>query len=59
MRKQILLSSLLFAGLGISSCTTEHVIVERPAPPPAVVVKPAAPPHTVYADYDYRWKKGK
>lgn len=60
MKKQILLGSLLSAGLGISSCTTERVVVERPAPPPVVVVKPVPPPHkTVYVDYDYRWKKGK
>jgi len=59
MKKQILLGSLLFVALGISSCTTEQVVVERPPAPPAVVVKPETHPHKIYVDYEYRWEGGK
>ena len=59
MKKNILFGSVLILALGISSCTTERVVVERPADPPAVVVKPESHPHKIYVDYEYRWQGGK
>ena len=57
MKKQILFGSLVGITLAISACTTEHVVVERPAP--AVVVKPNPPAgRTVYVE-EYRWRGGK
>ena len=59
MKNQFLVVPILFVALAFSSCTTERVVVERPAPPPAVVVKPAPPPHkTVFVEYEYRWRNG-
>ena len=56
---------IIAAGLALSAffvgCTPSRVTVRtRPTPPPAVVVRPAAPyPGAVWVAEDWRWRRGR
>ncbi len=57
MKKIILLSIILFAGIVIfSSRSGAQIVVVRPTPPVAVVTKPTSPfPKAIWIEPEWRW----
>ena len=60
MKKLIVCAALVLSLIGTSGCRTRAVVITRPAPPAAVVVRPAAPGSGyVWIDGEWYWSGGR